>query len=528
MRFPVRSISGRVFVFFLLVLISAFVLLGTYVTQLFKEQLKEEFCFRVKSELQLIEEASIMAFKDYDYFHMYRLFSYFLRKDPDAVYLKIYEFSPSSPLIKVEKEKWKNLPWCGEEFLEKPCILVRTKRIKDKPIPLNLEIGYSTERLYLKLRRMKETFFSFVFVLFLITVSLILFNIHLLKKRLESIASSVKSWKREGIEGLVTRTENDEFAPLVNSIKEMYEEIEKEREIDRILFSLTTKILEISASASGVLEFFGEVSSLLKKELKLDYVKFVRDYNPPPVKEGQKVIKLEKNPHIYIVFEGDLPYWNEVKDIIKNIVDSALLSVFERRRSEDLFMSTITALANAIDAMSPWTKGHSERVAKIAVEIGESMGLDEEAIKNLQIGGILHDIGKIGIPCSILNKPGRLTPEEYEKVKQHPVIGYKILKPIRELKDILPIVLYHHERCDGSGYPDGLKCNQIPMLARIVAVADVIEAMTAERPYKRSYPLEEVLSYLKENAGEDKLFDPQVVKIADVISDRIKRIIEAR
>lgn len=528
MHSPVKSISGKVFFFFLMVTVLIFMVLGTYVTQLFKKQLKEEFCFRVKSELQLIKGSSLIAIKDYDYFHLYKFLSFFLQKDPDAVYLLIYEFSPSSPLIKVEKKGWNKLPWCGGDFLKRPCILVKRERIKNDPVPLNLEIAYSTERLYTKLRNIKETFLEFELILFTIMILLVFLNIHLLKNRIKFIVSSVKSWKKEGIKTLTTQTENDEFTSLTDSIKEMYDEIEKERKIDRLLLKLTTKILKASANSSGVIDFFNEVSSILKNELKLDYVKFVRDYTPPPIKKGQKVIKLKENPHTYIVLEGDVPCWNEIKDIVKNIIDSALLSVTERKKGEHLFMSTILALANAIDAMSPWTKGHSERVAKIAVEIGETLGLPEETIRNLQIGGILHDIGKLGIPCSILNKPEPLTPEEYEKIKQHPIIGYKILSPIQELRDVLPIVLYHHERCNGSGYPEGLKCDEIPLPAKIVAVADVIEAMTTERPYKKAYSFEDVLSYLKENAGKDKLFDPEIVKAVDTISEKLKKILKRK
>ncbi len=176
---------------------------------------------------------------------------------------------------------------------------------------------------------------------------------------------------------------------------------------------------------------------------------------------------------------------------------------------QGLFLSTIKALSKAIDAKSPWTQGHSERVTAIALKIAKKMGVGEMEKKNLEIGGLLHDIGKLGTYEAILNKPGKLTDEETEIIKQHPAAGAAIVEPIKQLKGSIPCISYHHEFYDGSGYPDGLKGDAIPFQARILCVADTVDAMSADRPYRKGRPPELIVAELKRCSGTQ--FDPQVV-----------------
>lgn len=177
---------------------------------------------------------------------------------------------------------------------------------------------------------------------------------------------------------------------------------------------------------------------------------------------------------------------------------------------EALNLGALTALARAIDAVSPWTAGHSERVTVGALEIGRRLGLSESDLDLLNRGGLLHDVGKVGIPSALLDKPGKLTPEEYETVKGHPAIGVKILAPIGAFHAVLPLVLHHHEMLDGSGYPHGLAGDQIPLLVRIMTVADVFDALTSERPYRAAWPADQALAYLRESAGSR--FDARAVE----------------
>lgn len=176
-----------------------------------------------------------------------------------------------------------------------------------------------------------------------------------------------------------------------------------------------------------------------------------------------------------------------------------------------LFIATLKTLSNAIDAKSPWTRGHSERVTKIALEIGKELGLKERELENLEVAGLLHDIGKLGTYEDVLNKPGKLTDEELNLVRQHPVKGAQILEPIKQLKDIIPAVKYHQEFFDGSGYPEGIKGEDIPLMARILGVADTVDAMGADRPYRKGKPMEEIVAELKRCSGTQ--FDPKIVEV---------------
>jgi putative nucleotidyltransferase with HDIG domain len=171
----------------------------------------------------------------------------------------------------------------------------------------------------------------------------------------------------------------------------------------------------------------------------------------------------------------------------------------------------VLAFANALDAKSPWTMGHSERVASFALAIAKAMQFSEHDMEMLNIWSLLHDIGKIGTYDHILEKTDPLTEKEWELIKMHPSKGASILNPVGQLHMVIPMIKYHHEKFDGKGYPEGLKGEEIPLLARILCVADSFDAMTADRPYKRAMRREDAFVHMSEHAGTQ--FDPDIVKI---------------
>lgn len=183
------------------------------------------------------------------------------------------------------------------------------------------------------------------------------------------------------------------------------------------------------------------------------------------------------------------------------------------------YIQTIRALAEAIDAKDHYTRGHSERVAVYASRIARQMNLRKELIERIYFAGLLHDVGKIGIPDAIITKPDKLTDEEYLKIKKHPEIGAKILEPVEFLRHIVPCVRHHHEWFDGSssGYPMRLAGDQIPQPSRIILVADTVEAMTSDRPYRKALPLETVKRELHKFSGSQ--FDPDCVDACSKLLD---------
>ena len=210
--------------------------------------------------------------------------------------------------------------------------------------------------------------------------------------------------------------------------------------------------------------------------------------------------------------------FNEIRTMGKKLVDnrSAFFNMLRDldlsyRELKKLYESIIVAFMSAIDAKSPWTKGHSERVTNYAVAIAQEMGLTPDELYNLRTAALLHDIGKMGTYEVILDKPGKLTGAELILVKMHPVKGQEILSPVNQLRDILPIIRSHHERIDGRGYPDGLIDGEIPLLSRIITVADSFDSMMSKRPYRQQRNMEDALLELKRCSGTQ--FDIQIVEI---------------
>jgi HD domain len=189
---------------------------------------------------------------------------------------------------------------------------------------------------------------------------------------------------------------------------------------------------------------------------------------------------------------------------------------------KDLLVGLTRSLTAAIDAKDAYTYGHSERVARAAVELGRELGLREDELSDIYLAGLLHDIGKIGIRDDVLTKRGPLTDEEFKHIQQHVVIGHRILADLHAIEHLLPGVLYHHERYDGAGYPEGLKGDAIPLLARILAVADSFDAMNTSRPYRTAMPPERVEEILRQGSGTQ--WDPLVIDAYARCRDRLMAI----
>ncbi|MCM8759591.1 MAG: HD-GYP domain-containing protein, partial [Candidatus Omnitrophica bacterium] len=175
----------------------------------------------------------------------------------------------------------------------------------------------------------------------------------------------------------------------------------------------------------------------------------------------------------------------------------------------DSYISSIRSLVNSLEAKDSYTKNHSEQVAYYAVAIGRALGLKGEELESLRNAAYLHDIGKLGIKDEIISKSGSLSEEEFEIIKKHPLITKEILKPLKVKKEEIEACIYHHERIDGTGYPEGLSGDQIPLLARILTVADALSAMISERPYRKKMEMEKALEELKRNSGIQ--FDKKIV-----------------
>jgi HD-GYP domain-containing protein (c-di-GMP phosphodiesterase class II) len=207
--------------------------------------------------------------------------------------------------------------------------------------------------------------------------------------------------------------------------------------------------------------------------------------------------------------------FNTMSEELEHFVEDLKRAAEENRA---LFMGSIQMLSGAVDEKDPYTRGHSDRVTRYSLLIAREMKLDDEFLEILRISAQLHDVGKIGIEDHILKKPGALTPEEFEIMKTHTTKGANILRPVKQLKQMLPGIELHHEALDGRGYPYGLKDDQIPLLARVIAVADTFDALTTNRPYQRAHDPQEALRIIHNLAG--KRLDPVAVAALDAVYQR--------
>lgn len=232
--------------------------------------------------------------------------------------------------------------------------------------------------------------------------------------------------------------------------------------------------------------------------------------------------KSDKFDQLLLLIESGIKAVSQMQ-LIKNINDE-LQATYDKL--ESAYMETIEILRFTVEAKDSYTRGHSDRVAEYSELIGKALSLSEQELKTLKIGGLFHDIGKIGIPDSILLKTTKLDDDEYSEIKNHPSIGAHILSNATIFQDIIPIVKHHHERFDGRGYPGKLEGKNIPYLARIAAIADAFDAMTSKRSYRDSLPLDIVIEEIRKNSGTQ--FDPEIAKVfLEILAnqpDEIKKI----
>jgi len=223
--------------------------------------------------------------------------------------------------------------------------------------------------------------------------------------------------------------------------------------------------------------------------------------------------KSDKFDQLLLLIESGIKSVEQMNEIKK--INDELSETYDRL--EKAYMESIQTVRYTVEAKDTYTRGHSDRVSELSVLIGQKIGLNDDDIKRLRVGGLFHDVGKIGVPDSILQKNEKLTDTEYSEIKNHPTIGTHILSTATIFQDILPIVKHHHERYDGKGYPGNLEGEKIPYLARIAAVADAFDAMTSRRVYRDSLPMDIVISEFEKNKGTQ--FDPE---IADTFLDIMK------
>lgn len=231
--------------------------------------------------------------------------------------------------------------------------------------------------------------------------------------------------------------------------------------------------------------------------------------------------KSDKFDQLLLLIESGIKSIEQMNEIKR--INEELSETYEKL--ERAYLDSVQTLRYTVEAKDPYTRGHSDRVSSYSVLIGKYLGLSDTDLKTLEIGGLFHDIGKIGIPDSILLKEAKLTDDEYSEIKNHPSIGAHILCNAAIFQDIIPIVKHHHERYDGHGYPGRLAGENIPYLARIAAVADTFDAMTSKRTYRNALPIEVVRAEIEKCSGTQ--FDPEIAKVfLDILDNHYSEIEE--
>jgi HD-GYP domain-containing protein (c-di-GMP phosphodiesterase class II) len=252
-------------------------------------------------------------------------------------------------------------------------------------------------------------------------------------------------------------------------------------------------------------EFFGEMA-LLDEGPRSATVRSV---------DATTVLEIARQDFETLIYKSPVLAYSIMRELSSRLRETAalLISHLQRRNRElsQSYLDTVNIVMKAVEARDSYTRGHSERVSALAKAIGNQMKLSEEQLFNLEIGSLLHDVGQISIPDAILQKPGPLEDDEYARVKRHPEDGKKMVEPVSYLDEAIPTILYHHERFDGSGYPEKLQGEQIPLSGRIIAVADVFDALTNDRPYRDRLPTQKAVQMIKDGKGSK--FDPAVVDV---------------
>lgn len=438
-----------------------------------------------------------------------------------------------------------------------------------QPTGWTIALSQAREDIMDSLAEFKATF-PFIVLFFLLLILYLSFNF--IRKGLEPLEALKAGTKRIALKDFshpVTINSRDEFEELGQAFNSMGLQLQKQfntlatlREIDRSILSSVNKVEIVITTLQHLKMFFHADATIYLKssDVASNRVKYYltkgRRKNDPAIRfteisdHDRKILFEIQKAHI--TFDGNenpprivqeitsdsfstilafpinvgntikrmtLLCWKENRIITEDELNQAqqvanqlavgLTNAYLLEDLEKLAIGTIEALARTVDAKSQWTSGHSERVSELSGKIANVLGFSIQEIDALTRGALLHDIGKIGIPISILDKPGRLTDAEYAEVKRHPEIGGQILEPIEAYKDLLPVVIQHHEKFDGTGYPDGLKGDEIDLRARILAVADVWDAVVSNRPYREGWVTERARKMIIENSGTH--FDPKVV-----------------
>jgi len=414
----------------------------------------------------------------------------------------------------------------------------------------------------------KKIFSMVVLLSFWVVGFLSVYNIRKSLIPLEELKKGTLRIAQNDFKNQVTVTSNDEFEELADSFNAMSRSLDRHfnalstrSEIDRAILSSLNVRKIVSRTLRHMYQFFGcntigislaidkkplAYHSYISTDIKVR--KLVDEYNN--ISKADENRLLDKKQYIMIDLERETPGY-VAPSIVKNmkkvlvlplimnqvlegkialgfssepdlseedltqarqIADQVMVALSNAslvEKLEKLNIGTLDALARTVDAKSAWTAGHSERVMQLAVKIARIMGMKEDCVETLRRGAYLHDIGKIGIPLAILDKPGKLNDEEYNLIKEHPDIGVRILEPIEAFSEVLPTIAQHHEKYDGTGYPLGLKGEEISISGRIMAVADVYDALVSDRPYRQGWIEEKGVNIIKEDSGSH--FDPKVV-----------------
>jgi putative nucleotidyltransferase with HDIG domain len=430
-------------------------------------------------------------------------------------------------------------------------------------------LSVSKDHIFAPMVYFKKIFPLVILLSFWVVLLLSVFQIRRTMLPLEKLKYGTQRIAMRDFESRVTVTSADEFEELGESFNDMARQLGRQfnalttmAEIDRAILSALDTDKIVDTVITRMHEFFSYDSvsvTLLDSKGKNPTRTYVGNGKPDRVKlvdhieiTPGEVEKLVGNREIVLVnMDGDLPHYlahlarggintfvilplfikQKLEGMIilgsldssapdqedlhhaRQLADQVAVALSNAQLIEELDLlnwGTLTALARTVDAKSPWTAGHSERVTENALKIGRVLGLTPNELENLHRGALLHDIGKIGVPASILDKPGKLTNEEYEIIQEHPRAGARILEPIAAYAPIIHIVLQHHEHFNGEGYPVGLAREDISLGARILAVVDVFDALISDRPYRKGLEQEATLKIIKQESG--KQFDPKVVR----------------
>jgi len=287
--------------------------------------------------------------------------------------------------------------------------------------------------------------------------------------------------------------------------------------LDELLTTQGFKVITVSDGADVSQE-------LIRAQVDL----VLMDVMMPRLTGFQACEKIKNNPDTYLIPVILITALSDKQDRIEGIKAGAddfltrpvdrtellarvrsLLKLKQRTDELERAEAVLFSLAQSIEGKDPYTHGHCERLAEYSARLGEQLGLPEDQIIALRRAGIVHDVGKIAVPDAILLKPGRLTPDEWTIIREHSVVGERICAPLKSFRHVLPIIRHHHEKLDGSGYPDGLRGEAIPITARVLQIVDVYDALTTDRPYKKAFSITNALQTMKEEVSKG-WWDPHI------------------